>query len=97
MAGVYSSLGFALPLMDTSVCFQRSARGAQAVLPVELELNELKTELELELDFEVEFELDFELKLELDFELLMLLELIEAEEKEDIAIDDDVFEELLTI
>ncbi len=101
IAGVYSSLGFALPLIDTSVCFQRSARGAQAVLPAELELDELKTELELELDFEVEFELevelDFELKLELDFELLRLLELIEEEEKEDIAIDDDVLEELLMI
>ena len=94
---MYSSLGFALPLMDTSVCFQRSARGAQAVLAAELELDELKTELELELDFEVEFELEVELKLELDFELLMLLELIEEEEKEDIAIDDDIFEELLTI
>jgi hypothetical protein len=86
MAGVYSSLGLALPLMDTSVCFQRSARGAQAVLAVELELDELKTELEFELDFEFELELEFEL----DFELLDLIE-----EIEDIAFDEEVFAELL--
>ncbi len=92
IAGVYSSLGFALPLMDTIVCFQRCARGAQAVLAVELELDELKTELEIELDVEVGFELDVELTLELDFELLRLLDLID-----EIAFDDDVLEELLAV
>jgi hypothetical protein len=84
IAGVYSSLGFALPLMDTIVCFQRCARGAQAVLAVELELDELKTELE--------FELDIELTMELDFELLRLLDLID-----EIAFDDEVLGELLVV
>ncbi|MET0357255.1 MAG: hypothetical protein ABW044_10780 [Cellvibrio sp.] len=77
MAGVYSSLGFALPVIDTSVCFQRSASGAHAVLPDELE-DELTTELELELELEPGLRL--ELATEFDFELLELFDLIEEAE-----------------
>ena len=80
--------------MDTSVCFQRSASGAQAVLPAELEEDEFKLEeLAVEAGFELELTLD--VGLELAFELLMLLDLIET--VEDVAFEDEVLTALLVI
>lgn len=110
MAGVYSSLGFAFPLIDTRVCFQRSESGAQAVLPEELEDEltaaleltlelvlelKLKLELESELELKVGLELGVRLELETEFDFEVLERLNVTDEAEDSALDDELFTVLL--